>query len=111
MEVGSWLIWTPLWALWYGLGVLLLSITTIVLYRLFLHPLARIPGPKLAAISNIWHAYHARSGHMFELVKRLHREYGEVVRVGPNELWFNSKEAFDKIYSTWDGALMMVTLT
>ncbi|PTB68156.1 cytochrome P450 [Trichoderma citrinoviride] len=97
MEVGSWLIWTPLWALGYGLGVLLLSITTIVLYRLFLHPLARIPGPKLAAISNIWHAYHARSGRMFELGKRLHREYGEVVRVGPNELCLKgSTKGFEK---------------
>jgi hypothetical protein len=101
MEVGAGLIWTPLWALCYGLGVLLLSITTIVLYRLLLHPLARIPGPRLAAVSNIWHAYHARNGHMFDLGRRLHREYGDVVRVGPNELWFNSTEAFDKIYSSW----------
>ncbi|KAL7823123.1 cytochrome P450 [Trichoderma gracile] len=103
MEVGAGLIWTPLWALCYGLGVLLLSITTIVLYRLFLHPLARIPGPKLAAVSNIWHAYHARNGHMFDLGRRLHREYGPLVRVGPNELWFNSTEAFDKIYSSTKG--------
>ncbi|KAL6863552.1 cytochrome P450 [Trichoderma novae-zelandiae] len=103
MEMGSGLIWTPLWALWYGLGVLLLGITTTVLYRLFLHPLARIPGPRLAAVSNIWHAYHARNGHMFDLGRRLHREYGEVVRVGPNELWCNSTEAFDKIYSSTRG--------
>ncbi|KAM0261385.1 hypothetical protein ACHAQJ_002237 [Trichoderma viride] len=36
---------------------------------------------------------------MFKLGSTLHQEYGEVVRVGPNELWFNSMEAFDKIYN------------
>ncbi|KAL7936441.1 cytochrome P450 [Trichoderma chlorosporum] len=96
--MGLGLLWTPIWALYYGIGVLLLSIATIALYRLSFHPLSRIPGPRLAAISNIWHAYHARNGHMFELGRTLHQKYGEVVRVGPNELWFNSTEAFDKIY-------------
>ncbi|KAL6803141.1 cytochrome P450 [Trichoderma sp. SZMC 28013] len=96
--MGSGLIWASIWALCYGIGLLLLSISTIVLYRLFLHPLSRIPGPRLAAVSNVWHAYHARHGRMFELGRTLHQKYGEVVRVGPNELWFNSPEAFDKIY-------------
>ncbi|KAL5093405.1 hypothetical protein Trisim1_011209 [Trichoderma cf. simile WF8] len=102
-EMGSGLIWTSIWALCYGIGFLLLSILTIVFYRLFLHPLSRIPGPRLAAVSNIWHAYHARNGRMFELGRTLHQKYGEVVRVGPNELWFNSPDAFDKIYSSTKG--------
>ncbi|KAK0766295.1 hypothetical protein N5P37_000016 [Trichoderma harzianum] len=101
--MGSGLIWASIWALCYGIGLLLLSISTIVFYRLFLHPLSRSPGPRLAAVSNIWHAYHARNGRMFELGRTLHQKYGEVVRVGPNELWFNSPEAFDKIYSSTKG--------
>lgn len=99
MEAGSGLIWNSVCALGYSIGVVLLSLTTIALYRLFLHPLSGIPGPKLAAVSNVWHAYHARNGRMFDLGRTLHRKYGEVVRVGPNELWFNTPEAFDKIYS------------
>jgi hypothetical protein len=101
MEMGCGLIWNCACALYYGICVLLLSITSIALYRLFFHPLSRVPGPKLAAVSNIWHAYHARNGYMFDLGCTLHQKYGEVVRVGPNELWFNSMEAFDKIYSTF----------
>lgn len=99
--MGPGLIWSVACVLGYGICLLLLSLTSVALYRLYLHPLARVPGPKLAAVSNIWHAYHARNGHMFELACTLHQKYGEVVRVGPDELWFNSIEAFDKIYSTF----------
>ncbi|KAF5537072.1 dityrosine transporter [Fusarium mexicanum] len=67
------------------------------------HPLARIPGPRLAAISSFWHAYNARMGRMAYLGKTLHRKYGPVVRVGPNEVWFDSKEAFHAIYSSGSG--------
>ncbi len=76
-------------------------VATLALYRLFLHPLAAVPGPRLAAVSNAWHAYHARNGLMFELGTTLHARYGPVVRVGPNEVWLDSKEAFRTIYSEW----------
>ncbi|KAM3420893.1 hypothetical protein BST61_g4128 [Cercospora zeina] len=80
-----------------------LSVTSLAIYRLFFHPLAKVPGPTLAAISNVWYAYHARNGHMLRLGKTLHRRYGPAVRVGPNEIWFDSKEAFAKIYSATQG--------
>lgn len=70
----------------------------VVGYRLFLHPLAHVPGPRLAAISNVWHAYHIRNGRMLMLGKTLHKRYGPVVRVGPNEVWFDSVAAFKHIY-------------
>lgn len=77
------------------LGVILISL---MIYRVYLHPLAHIPGPKLAALSNIWQAYHARNGRMLELGKGLHVKYGPMVRIGPNEVWFDSPEAFRIIY-------------
>ncbi|KAG8357758.1 hypothetical protein FVEN_g4262 [Fusarium venenatum] len=64
---------------------------------------AHVPGPRLAAISSSWHAYNARNGRMAYLGKTLHRKYGPVVRVGPNEVWFNTKEAFHAIYSNGSG--------
>ncbi|KAK3317143.1 cytochrome P450 [Cercophora scortea] len=71
--------------------------------QLFFHPLARVPGPRLAALSNIWHAYHARNGLMLRLARTLHEKYGPVVRVGPDEVWFNSIEAFKCIYNVANG--------
>ncbi|KAI5456956.1 cytochrome P450 [Mariannaea sp. PMI_226] len=78
-------------------------LVTIATYRLFFHPLASIPGPRLAAVSSFWHAYHVRHGRMAYLGKTLHRRYGPIVRVGPNEVWFNTKEAFQSIYSMGSG--------
>ena len=68
-------------------------------YRLFFHPLSRIQGPRIAALSNVWYAKHVRDGRMFTLGRTLHKAYGPVVRVGPNEVWFNSGDAFKAIYS------------
>ncbi|KAL2274469.1 hypothetical protein FJTKL_03218 [Diaporthe vaccinii] len=72
-------------------------------YRLFLHPLCRIPGPLLAAVTNCWLAYQVRNGRMLQLGKTLHTKYGPAVRVGPNEVWFNTKDAFRLIYSPTNG--------
>ncbi|KAL1858113.1 hypothetical protein Daus18300_010114 [Diaporthe australafricana] len=80
----------------FVLGIFFL--VAVAVYRLYLHPLSRIPGPRLAAISNCWLAYHVRNGHMLQLGKTLHTKYGPAVRIGPNEVWFNTKDAFRLIY-------------
>jgi len=82
-----------------ALSSITLLLMIVSLYRLLLHPLARVPGPKAAAVSNAWLAWHARNGRVRELGKTLHRKYGPVVRVGPNEVWFDSRDAFKIIYS------------
>ncbi|KAK4442341.1 cytochrome P450 [Podospora aff. communis PSN243] len=84
-----------------GLAFLLLLI--IALYRLTLHPLARVPGPKVAALSNAWLALRVRDGRMLELGKEIHKRYGPVVRVGPNEVWCDSMEAFAAVYTAGNG--------
>ncbi|KAH7014275.1 cytochrome P450 [Microdochium trichocladiopsis] len=71
---------------------------TIAIYNLFFHPLARIPGPKLAAVTRLWFAYHARLGRSRGLTRWLHATYGPVVRVTPNMVWFVSADGFKQVY-------------
>jgi hypothetical protein len=86
----------------YPLVSTLILILTIAAYRLFFNPFSSVPGPRLAAISSVWYAVQIRNGQAVSLGRSLHRKYGPVVRVGPNELWFNTKTAFKAIYSTSD---------
>ncbi|KAH7163383.1 cytochrome P450 [Dactylonectria estremocensis] len=85
------------------LVLIVVLLVTVVIYRLVFHPLASIPGPKLAAASSVWHAYQVRNGRMAHLGRILHRQYGPIVRVGPNEVWFDTKQAFQAIYSSGSG--------
>ncbi|KAI0132758.1 cytochrome P450 [Xylariales sp. AK1849] len=79
------------------LAASVLWLVSVSLYRLYLHPLANIPGPRLAAITSIWYARQIRKG-LFNFSTDLHQKYGPIVRVSPNEVTCNSKEALQEIY-------------
>ncbi|KAI1208540.1 cytochrome P450 [Annulohypoxylon truncatum] len=72
---------------------------SLIIYRLYLHPLANIPGPRLAAITSLWYVYQVRKGRMTVLYRDLHKKYGPAVRISPNDVSFDSKEAFQAIYT------------
>ncbi|KAI1288552.1 cytochrome P450 monooxygenase-like protein [Xylaria venustula] len=65
------------------LGGLFSSMT---IYRLYFHRLSSFRGPKLAAITKLWHVWHVRdsTNHLFK--QRIYEEYGTIVRTGPNEV-------------------------
>ncbi|PIL25991.1 cytochrome P450 [Ganoderma sinense ZZ0214-1] len=70
----------------YGtyLSVLVMSV---VLYRLSpVHPLASYPGPSWCRISKLWMATIVFRGRQTRWLTALHDKYGDIVRVGPNEL-------------------------
>ncbi|KAK6840897.1 hypothetical protein PG987_001757 [Apiospora arundinis] len=80
---------------------------TLVFYRLFLDPLARFPGPKLAAISRWYEAYHdvVLGGKYTFKIAQLHKEYGPIIRISPYELHVSDPAFFDTIYrmtGRWD---------
>ncbi|KAJ5176974.1 uncharacterized protein N7482_002851 [Penicillium canariense] len=67
-------------------------------WTLFFSPLARIPGPKLFALTVLRLAKEDFYGTRTRIIHRLHQEYGPAVRVGPNEVSFNSLAALRLIY-------------
>lgn len=78
---------------------LILAFTAI--YRLSpFHPLAKYPGPALGKLTKFYVAYRNARGDLYVHIRKLHQQYGDVVRVGPNELSFNRVDALQPIYAS-----------
>lgn len=70
---------------WHVLGgAVAIYYVTLVFYRLFLHPLARFPGPRLAAISRWYEGYFdvILDGQYTSKIAKLHKIYGMVLLAG-----------------------------
>ncbi|KAI0280406.1 cytochrome P450 monooxygenase-like protein [Russula aff. rugulosa BPL654] len=76
-------------------------------YNAYLHPLARFPGPKLAAASKYWLFYQefVKGVSLSDVRDKLHAQYGDIIRVQPNLLHFANPHAYNEIYNLknkWD---------
>jgi cytochrome P450 len=85
-------------------------------YRLTLHPLAKYPGPLVAALTDWYTVYHLVKGDRHTDFFELHRRYGtyergfvqplaltpvipgKIVRFGPNRISINSSAALPDVY-------------
>ncbi|KAI0023292.1 isotrichodermin C-15 hydroxylase [Xylariomycetidae sp. FL0641] len=76
----------------------LIYITSLVVYRLYFHPLAKYPGPFWAKMTDAYQLYHAWKGDRHLEFWRMHERYGKIVRFGPNSVSFNSNTALKDIY-------------
>lgn len=70
------------------LAMLLLFYTVgLVIYRVYLSPLAKFPGPKLAAATGWYEVYfdllYGEGGQFPFQIERLHKRYGKLFRVAP----------------------------
>ncbi|KAH7382607.1 cytochrome P450 [Phaeosphaeria sp. MPI-PUGE-AT-0046c] len=73
------------------------------IYRIFLHPLSRIPGPLLPKVTSLWLYYHAYIGDEASSIRALHATYGALVRVSPNEVDISDADAIQAIYVSKGG--------
>ncbi|KAL3491326.1 cytochrome P450 [Aspergillus germanicus] len=72
---------------------------SILTYRYFFHALGRFPGPRRACLSSIWAVPDAVIKAQWHLrVNRLHSEYGDFVRIKPNEISVNNPGALKDIH-------------
>ncbi|KAF5966130.1 hypothetical protein FBULB1_11832 [Fusarium bulbicola] len=99
LEIESFIIWALSLPMLLQTSILVgvLVLGYIVYYR-YLHPLAKYPGPPLASVTNLWKTYHLWNLRLPHTLVHLHEQYGDVVRVGPNDLSFRNPDAVNTIY-------------
>ncbi|KAL4744321.1 hypothetical protein BDW72DRAFT_212832 [Aspergillus terricola var. indicus] len=96
MTVLQWIRWEV---------ALLLTISfylTRTIYRLFFHPLAGFPGPKITAATGLYEFYHdvVRGGKFLWEIEQMHRVYGPIVRITPREIHVKDPYFYDEIYTS-----------
>ncbi len=83
-----------------GLIGLSLSLLCLAIYRLWLSPLARLPGPTLCALTRLPLMHHEFTAQRTMFIHALHLKFGPVVRVAPDEVSFGSREAVKELYAS-----------
>ncbi|KAK5996854.1 N-acetyltryptophan 6-hydroxylase ivoC [Cladobotryum mycophilum] len=84
-------------------GVLLSTayVLCLCIYRLFLSPIAHIPGPTLAKLT-FWYEFYydaIKRGQYVWKIDELHKKYGPIVQVSPEEVHIRDPDFYDEIYS------------
>lgn len=66
-----------------SLSLAVVALTSLVVFRLFFHLLANVPGPAIAAITDYYVTYYdlAKDGNMVKQLERLHRHYGKPLQL------------------------------
>ncbi|PWY70840.1 putative benzoate 4-monooxygenase cytochrome P450 [Aspergillus sclerotioniger CBS 115572] len=84
-----------------GLGVGIFQIPKIF-YRLYFHPLRHIPGPRLAAITHLYDFYYNvyHEGKLIFQIEELHKIYGPIIRIAPDEVHISDPTFYDEIYAS-----------
>ncbi|KKY13772.1 putative cytochrome p450 [Diplodia seriata] len=85
------------------IALVLAYVISTVIYRIFFHPLHKIPGPFFAKFTELWRTRKYFSGTWHQDILDLHRQYGPVVRLAPNEVSFVDKDALMTIYGHTKG--------
>ena len=93
----------------YWLGVLLLCIIAYLASNRFNHGLQKYPGPFLASITDWWRFIDVWGRRPDITQVKLHRQHGDIVRLGPNALSFANPKALKQIYGLNKGFIKVRT--
>ncbi|MCJ1353396.1 MAG: hypothetical protein MMC33_003382 [Icmadophila ericetorum] len=91
---------------------------SVAIYRLYLSPIAKFPGPRLAAVTYLYEIYYdaVKRGKYTFKIRDLHAIYAEaglltlealgpIIRISPTELHINDPDYYDSLYNRegkWD---------
>ena len=62
--------------------------------------LNKFDGPFLASFTDLWKVWYAYNSSQRQIYVDIHQKYGDVVRIGPNNLSFADPQAIHDIYGT-----------
>ncbi|ETI29327.1 hypothetical protein G647_01780 [Cladophialophora carrionii CBS 160.54] len=85
-----------------ALGVLLATyLLSLCTYRLYFSPVAHIPGPSLARITYWYEFYYdvLLKGQYTFKIKRLHDQYGPIIRINPHEVHIRDPDFYEVVYA------------
>ena len=84
--------------------IVVIAVLAFILQRVYFHPLSKIPGPKLAALTSLYYTFHEFRGDRHFFINNLHRKYGAIVRIGPSYVSCSDPAAVKEIYGvgSWD---------
>ncbi|KFY37873.1 hypothetical protein V494_04603 [Pseudogymnoascus sp. VKM F-4513 (FW-928)] len=91
------LIATPV----YCVSALALYLASLVVYRRWFHPLAKIPGPFWASVTHFYivkYNLFSEKSQFYLKVEKLHQQYGPVVRISPDEIHLADPENYEKLH-------------
>jgi len=79
----------------------LMYLIVLPIYRLYLSPLAKFPGRKLAIITpwyEFYYEYIKRGVYTWE-IQDMHKKYGPIVRISPRELHIDDPDFYDELFT------------
>ncbi|KAL7928659.1 cytochrome P450, partial [Trichoderma chlorosporum] len=80
-------------------GLFITQRLTIFIYNVWFHPLRKFPGPAHMAAFYLPYLYdNFISGQMHNTIRKLHRKYGRIVRIGPDHLAFEGSIAWVEVF-------------
>lgn len=87
---------------WLLVSIAAVFVVLRTIYRVFLHPLRKIPGPRLAAISHLYEFYYdvVKGGTFIWEIEKMHQQYGPIVRINPREVHVIDPDFYDEIYAS-----------
>ncbi|KAM7185435.1 cytochrome P450 [Naviculisporaceae sp. PSN 640] len=81
-------------SIWYFTGLY----SSLMIFRVFFHPLRNFPGPLGCKISSAWFATYLGKQDSFHQLEKLHQRYGKFLRIGSNDLSITHPQAVQAIY-------------
>lgn len=85
-----------------AVGIWLIYAVQLIIQRLWLSPLAHIPGPRLAALTQYYEFYYdiVLGGQYTFKIMDMHEKYGPIVRINPWEVHVGDPDFFSDLYKS-----------